>query len=176
VYENPGEQFTKSDDGLLDDAERRLCVPNGRLRILLMHDAHDAIVKGHLGFDKCYQDLSRGFTRPSMRRDVKEYVRSCDSCQRNKPRNQSQIGLLNPLEVTNRRLEHVTLDFVMELPRTPSRHDAILVLVDGLSKIVRFVLRRRMWTLLGLRGCSSIIGIGTMVSRARLCRTVTGVS
>jgi hypothetical protein len=61
MYDDPGEQFTKNDDGLLYDAERRLCVPNGRLRMVLMHDGHDAIVKGHLGFDKCYQDLSRGF-------------------------------------------------------------------------------------------------------------------
>jgi Integrase zinc binding domain len=176
VYENPGEQFTKSVDGLLYDAETRLCVPNGRLRMVLMHDAYDDIVKGHLGFEKCFQDLSRSFIWPSMRRDVKEYVRSCDSCQRNKPRNQLPIGLLNPLEVPTRRLDQVTLDFVMELPRTSPDHDAILVIVDRLSKIVRFVLRRRMWTLLGLRSCSSIIGIGTMVSRARLCRTVTGVS
>jgi hypothetical protein len=140
--------------------------------MVLMHDAHDAIVKGHLGFGKCYQDLSRGFTWPSMRRDVKEYVRSCDSCQRNKPRNQSQIGLLNPLEVPNRCLEQVTLEFVMELPRTPSGHDVILVIVDRLSKIVHFVLRRQTWTLLGLQNCSSITGIGIMVSRARLCRIV----
>jgi Integrase zinc binding domain len=106
--------------------------------MVLIHDAHDAIVKGHLGFEKCYQDLSRSFTWPSMRRDVKEYVRSCDSCQRNKPLNQSPIGLLYPLEVPTRRLEQVTLDFVMELPRTSSGHDAILVIVDRLLKIVRF--------------------------------------
>jgi hypothetical protein len=138
VYENPGEQFTKSADGLLYDAERRVCGPNGRLRMVLMHDAHDAIAKGHLGFEKCCQDLSRSFTWPSMRRDVKEYVRSCDSCQRNKPRNQLPIGLLNPLEVPTRSLEQVTPDFVMELPRTSSGHDAILVIVDRLSKTVCF--------------------------------------
>jgi hypothetical protein len=46
--------------------------------------------------------------------------------------------LLNPLEVPNHRLEQVTLDFVMELPLTPSGHDAILVIVDRLSKIVHF--------------------------------------
>jgi Integrase zinc binding domain len=130
VCEDPGEQFAKTADGLLYDAERRLCIPNGQLRMVLMHDAHDAIVKGHLGFEKCYQDLSRSFPWPSVRRDVKEYVRSCDSCQRNKPLNQLPIGLLNPLEVPNRRLEQVTLDFVMELPRTPSSHDAILVIVE----------------------------------------------
>jgi Integrase zinc binding domain len=176
VYEDPGEQFTKCADGLLYDAERHLCVPNGRIPMVLMHNAHDAIVKGHLGFEKCYQDLSRSFTLLPMRRDVKEYVRSCDSCQRNKPRSQLTIGLLNPLEIPTRHLQQVTLDFVMELPRTSSGHDAILVIVDSLSKIVRFFLRYRMWMLLGLRSCSSIIGIGTMVSRARLCRTVTGVS
>jgi Integrase zinc binding domain len=103
-----------------------------------MHDAHDAIVKGHLGFEKCYQDLSRSFTWLSMRRDVKEYLRSCDSCQRNKPFNQSPTGLLNPLEVPTRPLEQVTLDFVMEVLRTPSAHDDSLVIVDRLSKIVRF--------------------------------------
>jgi hypothetical protein len=138
VYENPGEQFTKSADGFLYNAERRLCVPNGRLRMVLMHDAHDASVKRHLGFEKCYQDLSSSFTWPSMRRDVEEYVLSFDSCQRNKPRNLLPIGLLNPPEVPTRRLEQVTLEFVMELPRTSSGHDAILVIVDRLSKIVRF--------------------------------------
>jgi Integrase zinc binding domain len=75
-----------------------------------------------------------------MRRDVKEYVRSCDSCQRNKPRNQLPIGLLNPLEVPTRRLELVSLDFVMVLPRTSSGHDAILVIEDRLSKTVHFCL------------------------------------
>jgi hypothetical protein len=29
MYEDPEEQFTKNADGLLYDAERRLCVPNG---------------------------------------------------------------------------------------------------------------------------------------------------
>jgi hypothetical protein len=49
MYDDPGEQFTKNADGLLYDAERRLCVPNGRLRMVLMHDAHDAIVKAISG-------------------------------------------------------------------------------------------------------------------------------
>jgi transposase InsO family protein len=65
-------------------------------------------------------------------------VRSCDSCQRNKSRNQLPIGVLNSLEVPTHRLEQVTLDFVMELSRTSSGYDAIVVIVDRLSKIVRF--------------------------------------
>jgi hypothetical protein len=35
MYEDPGEQFTKNDDGLLYDAERRLCVPVGSVGQLI---------------------------------------------------------------------------------------------------------------------------------------------
>jgi hypothetical protein len=48
------------------------------------------------------------------------------------------MGLLQPLEVPTRRLEQVTLDFVMEIPRTRSGHDAVLVIVDRMSKVVCF--------------------------------------
>jgi RNase H-like domain found in reverse transcriptase/Integrase zinc binding domain len=136
VYAEPGEQLVKT-GGLLYDAKGTLCVPDGRLRSVPMHDAYDAIVNGHVRFDKCLQDLQNSFPWPTLRRDVKDYVWACDSCQRNKFRPQDPIGLLQPLEVPT-RLEQVTLDFVMELPPTPSGHDAVLVIVDLISKVVRF--------------------------------------
>jgi hypothetical protein len=52
VYAEPGEQLVKT-EGLLYEAKRNLCFPDGGLRSVLIHDAHDAIVKGHVGFDKC---------------------------------------------------------------------------------------------------------------------------
>jgi Integrase zinc binding domain len=79
VYAETGEQFVTI-EGLLYDAKGKVCVPDGRLRSVLMHDTHDAIVKGHVGFDKCLQDLQNSFTWPTLRRDMKEYVRACDSC------------------------------------------------------------------------------------------------
>jgi hypothetical protein len=45
VYAEPGRQFVKT-EGLLYDAKGKLCDPDGRLRSVLMHDAHDAVVKG----------------------------------------------------------------------------------------------------------------------------------
>jgi Integrase zinc binding domain len=93
VYAEPGEQFVKT-EGLVYDAKGKLCVPDGRLRSVLMHDAHDDIVKGHVGFDKCLQDLQNSFTWPTFRRDVKEYLRACDSFQRNYSHTQAPIGLL----------------------------------------------------------------------------------
>jgi Integrase zinc binding domain len=109
-----------------------------------MHDAHDAIVKGHRGVEKFYQDLSTSFTWPSKRRDVKEYVRSCDSCQRNEPRNQSKIGLLDPLEVSTRRLEQVTLDFVRSCRARPQAMMPSWLLWIDCRKLCVFFLQRRM--------------------------------
>jgi peptidyl-tRNA hydrolase len=63
-------------------------VPKGKLRKALMHGAHDALVAGHLGFKKAYERLRQGVTWPEKYSKLKAYVRSCDSCQRNKTSNQ----------------------------------------------------------------------------------------
>jgi hypothetical protein len=171
VYAKPGEQFVKI-EVLVYDAKGNLCVPDGRLRSVLMHDAHDAIVKGHVGFDKCLQDLHKCFTWPTLRRYVKEYVRVCDSYQRNKSHTQAPIGLLQPREVPTRRLEQVTLDFVMELLRTPSGHDAVLVVVDRMSKAVRFCPTTTAVDAVGSASCSSRSGTVCMAFLGRSCPIV----
>jgi hypothetical protein len=55
-FENPEEgRFEKSLDGILyavENRNTRLVVPQGKLRQALMHGAHDALVVGHLGFNK----------------------------------------------------------------------------------------------------------------------------
>jgi Integrase zinc binding domain len=100
-FENPEVgRFEKSLDGILyavENGQKRLAVPQGMLRKALMHGVHDALVVGHLGFKKAYESLRQGVTWPEMDSELKTYVRSCDSCQRNKTSNQKPIGLLKPL-------------------------------------------------------------------------------
>jgi transposase InsO family protein len=57
-------------------------------------------------------------------------------CQRNKASNKPPIGLLQPLEIPEQRWQTVSMDFVGPLPRTPRDHDAIMVVVDKLTKRV----------------------------------------
>ncbi|XP_038896538.1 uncharacterized protein LOC120084790 [Benincasa hispida] len=56
-----------------------------------------------------------------------------------KPKRQRPTELLNPLQVSEWKWEHVTIDFVFELPRTSSRFDGIWVIVDKLSKAARYL-------------------------------------
>jgi Integrase zinc binding domain len=105
-----------------------------------MHGAHDALVSGHLGFNKAYERLRQGVTWLEMYSELKAYVRSCDSCQRNKTSdNQKPIGLLKPLEIPTVRFEQVSMDFITSLPEIKSNHDAVIVIVDKLTKLVMFI-------------------------------------
>jgi RNase H-like domain found in reverse transcriptase/Integrase zinc binding domain len=117
----------------------KLCVPIGKLRQTLMHDAHDSIVAGHLRIDKTIATIRNRFTWDGMSKDIAEYIRSCDRCQRNKPTPSKPTGFLQPLEVPSRNWKHVTMDFIMNLPKSKAGHDAILVAVDKLSKAMTLI-------------------------------------
>jgi Integrase zinc binding domain len=95
-------RFEKSLDGILyavEKGKRRLVVPQGKLRKALMYGAHNALIAGHLGFNKAYKSQKQGVTWPEIYSELKAYVRSCDSFQRNKTSNQKPIGLVKPLEI-----------------------------------------------------------------------------
>jgi Integrase zinc binding domain len=50
----------------------KLCVPIGKLRQTLMHDAHDSTVAGHLGIDKTIDSIRNMFTWDGMSKDIAE--------------------------------------------------------------------------------------------------------
>lgn len=72
-----------------------------------------------------------------MKRDVAEFVRKCDTCQRVKAEHQKPSGSLQPLEIPEWKWEHVTTDFIMGLPLRKA--DAIWVVVDRLTKSAHFL-------------------------------------
>ena len=74
-----------------------------------------------------------------MNRQVAAYVSACDTCQRVKFRRDRPAGLLQPLPIPDRKWQSVSMDYIVELPRTSSGHDAILVFVDRLTKMVHLV-------------------------------------
>ena len=73
-----------------------------------------------------------------MRKDIDRYVDNCETCQRTKPRRDKTFGLLNPIPVPNGIWKSVTLDYITGLPKTQG-YDAILVVVDRLSKMTHYI-------------------------------------
>lgn len=131
-----------------------LCIPKfSDLRRLLLYDIHDAAIAGHLGFDKTYATLRRLAYWPKMSIDVRNYVASCSSCQRNKAIRRLPAGLLHPLAVPEQRWDTVTMDFVVKLPMTTRKYDAITVFVDKVSKQVHFAPSRTTDTAVDVANC-----------------------
>ena len=77
-----------------------------------------------------YQDLKRNFWWEGMKRDVADYVSKCFTCQQVKEDHQKPSELLQPLPIPQWKWEHISMDFVVGLPRSQQHHDAIWVIVD----------------------------------------------
>jgi hypothetical protein len=108
------------------------------LKMRLIRESHDPPHAGHFGVLKTYKTLARDFWWPNMQKTVDEYVSSCSSCQRNKSRTQKEAGPVQPLGVPDYNWQEMTMDFITQLPKTKRGHDAIVVFVDRMSKMVHF--------------------------------------
>lgn len=125
---------------LVHQDQQRLCLPDHTtLRLEMLREHHDTRITGHFGFEKTYDTMHRQFYWPNMARTIRDYIHSCDVCQRTKSDHRAPAGLLQPLPIPTQRWEQVSMDFITCLPRTKAGHDAILVVVDRLSKMAHFV-------------------------------------
>ena len=127
----------RNDNALLKHG--RLCVPSDEsLKTAIMEEAHSSAYAMHPGGTKMYRTLKGHYWLSGMKRDIAEYVAKCLICQQVKPIRQKPRGLLNPLPIPEWKWEHITMDFLFALPRTPNGFDGIWVIVDRLTKTARF--------------------------------------
>jgi hypothetical protein len=56
-----------------------------------------------------------------------------------KAERQRPVGFLQPLKIPEWKLEEISIDFIVGLPKTQSGYDSIWVIVYRLSKIVHFI-------------------------------------
>lgn len=127
-------------DGLIWYNRSRLYVPDVlSLKTLIIRECHDSKMQCHIGFQKTYDLVSRQFYWPNMYVEIKKYVLTCLICQRTKAENKRKAGLLQPLPIPERRWQIVSLDFIVQLPRTKNGHDTVFIVVDKLSKRAYFI-------------------------------------
>ncbi|GAU10042.1 hypothetical protein TSUD_272800 [Trifolium subterraneum] len=105
----------------------------------LLEEFHNTPSGGHSGFLRTYRRLADSLYWVGMQKDVRNYVRACDVCQRQKYSATSPAGLLQPLHIPNNVWEDLSLDFITGLPKSKG-YEAVLVVVDRLSKYSHFIL------------------------------------
>jgi len=83
-----------------------------------------------------------------MSRYIGQYVNTCDLCLRTKSIRQAPVGELHPLRIPDSRWDMLSVDFVVELPLS-SGHDAVMTVVDSVSKRAHFIPTHTMVTVEG---------------------------
>ena len=131
--------FHISDDGSLR-YRGRLCVPeNEGIKRDILAEAHSTPYSIHPGSTKMYRDLKKHYWWQNMKKNVAEFVAQCLTCQQVKAEHQRPAGLLTPLLVPEWKWEHISMDFIVGLPRVLKGFDSIWVIVDRLTKSAHFL-------------------------------------
>ncbi len=108
------------------------------LRTKLMSLAHDTRLSGHGGMHKTSDLLSRSVYWPLMNKDVRNFVSTCDLCQRTKIDRTRRQGHLEPLPTPPRPWASVSMDHITDLPESLG-YNRILVIIDRYSKFGIFL-------------------------------------
>ena len=138
LLRHPGDKLESRNGLLYDVGSGVMVVPrDDRLRTRLLSEMHDAGTAGHTGIAATYARISARVRWPGIRQDVIDYVRSCDSCQRNKVEQRSTAGLLMPLPVPPEPGHTITIDHVTSLPQTARGHTGFLSITCASSNMTR---------------------------------------
>ena len=86
-----------------------------------------------------YRTIKENYWWSGMKRDVAEFVSRCLVCQQVKAEHQKPSKTLQPLPILEWKWEHITMDFVVGLPRAQGGYDVIWVIVDRLTKSAHFL-------------------------------------
>src|SRR5688572_11700248 len=125
---------------------------------------HNHPTGGHFGKNATYNKISTRFWWKGMYKDIENYIKTCDACQRRG--NKGGKGYLNPIKV-GKPFERIGIDFVRPLEKTKNGNRYILVVTDYLTKwpeakpikeatsenVVQFIYER----IICRHGCAKII-------------------
>jgi hypothetical protein len=91
---------------------------------------HDLPSTGHPGISNTLMLVARDYWWPSMRKDIKEYVKGCAICLANKVNTHPWKPGLSPIygEMTE-PFETISMDFIVKLPLSWG-YDSILTITD----------------------------------------------
>ncbi|GMI70628.1 hypothetical protein HRI_000732100 [Hibiscus trionum] len=126
-------------DGRKLKRKGKLVVRNDEtLRREILNFFHISPAGGHSGAHVTSQRVANVFYWKGLKREVRNLVKECGICQRNKDDLQHPRGLLQPLPIPETTWSCLSMDFIEGLPNSKKK-DYILVVVDRLTKYGHFI-------------------------------------
>ena len=110
--------------------ERKIYMPKDNiLKAEIIRLYHNTPVGEHGGQQKTVELVTRNFWWPGVMKEVKRYIKECNSCQRNKNCTEQPAGKLMPNSIPEKPWIHILADFITKLPLAQG-YDSILVVVN----------------------------------------------
>ena len=98
-------------------------IPKNLQKNILIQFHDKALGGGHFGMYKTLEKIKQYYFWPGIRKDVKNYIKNCERCQKTKVDSGKKFGLLKPIPVEDSSpLAHLELDFVGKLPESSGKN------------------------------------------------------
>ena len=107
----------------------QICLPY-RWRRDILRSYHDSLMAGHMGFATTYQKIKREFFWINMYSDIKQYVLSCDSCQKFNHRPGLKKAEMGEFEIPTDRFEFISIDILGPFVSSHKGNRYCLVIID----------------------------------------------
>ena len=114
-------------------AELHQIVVPEKLKSKVLFLSHDIQFAAHLGATKTLNRITKHFYWPGIVKSVKEYCRSCDSCQRLGKGVKKTVGKLHSLPLVNEPFSRIAIDIVGPLPRCDETGNRFILTVLDLA-------------------------------------------
>jgi hypothetical protein len=128
-----------TEDGLLMYQDR-VYIPNSiKLKRFIMDEIYKRPYSWNLGYKKMITTVRKLYYFPGMKKEIAKYIAKCIEYQQVKDEHRHQEGLLQPMPIPKWKWETMSMDVITRFLRTIEQHDAIMVVVDKLSKVAHFI-------------------------------------
>ena len=74
-----------------------------------------------------------------MKRKIADYIGKCLTCEGVKDKHQRPVSELRPLEISTWKWDSISMDFVLGLPLSATKKNAIWIIVDRLTMFAHFL-------------------------------------
>jgi hypothetical protein len=104
----------------------------------------------HYGYARMMEGF-KPYYWPKMSPAVRNFLKHCPDCLKNKPANHRPFGLLSPVPTPHEPFETWSLDLITDLPASFLDHcdiafDTVMTVTDKYTKAVRFLPGRKDWS------------------------------
>lgn len=100
----------------------------------ILTENHSSSIAGHSGYLRTYKRIKENFKWSNMKKDIKQFIKACPSCQVNKTNFKPGKAPMEITTTSERPFQRLAIDIVGPLPLTIQGNKFILTAQDDLTK------------------------------------------